>query len=284
MVYNGMLGKKEICEAMLGHTAAQLAVSRWLVNIGKRFGSVYIKLFGYPPTTASRLLARKVLRVLNKDGKGLLLDVGCSHGAFSFELARRSYSVTGIDVNRESVKVGQKIQGYLGLKNLIFHQMDILSNHFPEKQFDVIMTFETLEHIKEDSKVIREFHRMLKDEGRIIVSVPYAENVEEYREPAGACRAKNGVYVCIGEGGSHFRNGYNVDRMRGLLEKNGFTIARWEYLCLPRWLGSSILSFPFKFPLALLFTHFSRNRLKLVVIAQKVVSHPASADESGRFC
>src|SRR5512136_965871 len=190
MVYNGMLGRREICEAMLGHPAAQVGISKWLGEIGKRFGSVYIKLFGYPPTTASRLLARKVLRVLNKDGKGLLLDVGCSHGAFSFEMARRGYSVVGIDVNRESVEVGRKIQAFLGLTNVVFHHMDILSNHFPEKQFDVIMMFETLEHIKDDSKVICEFGRMLKDEGVIIVSVPYAENVEEYREPVGACRAK----------------------------------------------------------------------------------------------
>jgi hypothetical protein len=67
--------------------------------------------------------------------------------------------------------------------------------------------------------------------------------------------------------------------MRGLLEKNGFMMAQWEYLCLPRWLESSVLSFPFKFPLSLLFTHFSRNRLKLVVIAKKFNS--ASFDKSG---
>ena len=94
---------------------------------------------------------------------------------------------------------------------------------------------------------------------------------------------KNGTYVCIGEGGSHYRNGYNLDRMRTLLEKSGFTMVEWEYLCFPGWLESSVLSFPFKFPLSLLFTHFSRNRLKLIVIAKKITSHPAPVDKSGRF-
>jgi len=271
MVYNGMLGSREICEAILGHTAAQVGISKWLGDIGKRFGSVYIKLFGYPPTTASRLLARKVLRVLTKDRKGVLLDVGCSHGAFIFELAKRGYSVVGVDINRESVEVGQKIQRHLGLKNVFFHHMDILSNHFPEKEFDVIMTFETLEHIKEDSKVISEFNRLLKDEGIIIISVPYAENVKEYLEPVGACRAKNGTYVCIGEGGSHYRNGYNLKKMKSILESNGFVITDWEYLCLPRFLEPSILSFRVKYPLSLLFANASRNRVKLKVTAQKAV-------------
>lgn len=271
MVYNGILGRREICEAMLEHPAAKVGISKWLGDMGKRFGFIYIRLFGYPPTTVSRILARKVLRVLGKNGKGSVLDVGCSHGAFCFELAKRGFSVVGIDVNRESIAVGQKIQGSLGLKGLVFHHMDILSNHFSKKEFDVIMMFETLEHIKEDSKVIREFNRILKDEGMLIVSVPYAENVEEYHEPVGACRARSGACVCIGDGGSHYRNGYNLKTMKSVLENNGFIIRDWEYLCLPRFLESSIFSFPVKYPLSLIFANLSRNRLKLKVIAQKAI-------------
>ena len=271
MVYNRMLGKREICEALLGHPAAKVGISKWLGDIGKRFGFIYIKLFGYPPTIVSRILAGKVLKDLSKHGKGCVLDVGCSHGAFGFELARRGYSVVGIDINRESVEVGQKIQKLLGLQNISFYHMDILSNQFPEKQFDVIMMFETLEHIKEDSKVVGEFKRLLRDEGILIVSVPYAEHVEEYPEPVGACRTRDGTFVCIGEGGSHYRNGYNLKKMKSVLERNGFVIADWEYLCLPSFLEPSIVSFPVKYPLSLLFTNFSRNRVKLKVTAKKAL-------------
>ena len=272
MVYNSILGKREICEAMLGHTAAQLGLSSKLRNIGKKYGFIYIKLFGYPPVSANRILARKTLRFLNKIEKGLLLDVGCSHGAYSFELARLGYTVVGIDVNEESVQVAQKIQKYLELSNVTFHCMDILSNNFSEKKFDVIIIFETLEHIKEDSRVIQEFNRILKDNGIIIISVPYAKDVEEYDKPVGACRARKGVYVCIGEGESHYRNGYDLNRMKSVLENNGFVIVSWQHLCLPRLLESSILSFPLKYPLSLILTHFSMNRIKLKVIAKKVPS------------
>ncbi|HYA90789.1 MAG TPA: methyltransferase domain-containing protein [Thermodesulfobacteriota bacterium] len=284
MVYNRMLGKKEICEAMLGHTAVQFGLSSLLRNMGKKYGPIYIKLFGYPFSTGNRILARKTLKILKGDKKGLLLDVGCSHGAFDFELARRGYKVVGVDINKESIGVGDKIRDSLRVKNLTFHNMDILSNDFPEKKIDVIIMFEALEHIKEDDRVIREFRRILKDDGTVILSVPYAETVDEYDEPLGACMTKEGGCVCVGEGGSHYRNGYNLDRMKTLLERNGFTIVKWEYLCFPRWLESSLLSFPFKFPLSLLFTHFSQNRLKLAVIAKKVASHRASVDkESGHF-
>ncbi len=281
MVYNGILGRREICESMLRHTAAQVGMSSFLRNMGEKYGFLYIKLFGYPFSTASRILARKTLKILNGHRKGCILDVGCSHGAFDFEMARRGYTVVGIDINKESIDVGDRIKQSLRGKNIRFHHMDILSNDFPDKKFDVIIMFEALEHVKEDGRVMEEFHRVLKDDGTVILSVPYAERVDEYEEPVGACPTKEGGHVCIGEGGSHYRNGYNLDRMRGLLEENGFTTARWEYLCFPRWLESSVLSFPFKFPLSLLLTHFSRNRLKLVVIARKFTSDLTPFDKSG---
>jgi len=283
MVYNGFLGKKEVCEAMLAHTAAQLGLSRFWRNVGAKCGPLYIRLFGYPFSTASRILAQKTLKSFKGNTKGLLLDVGCSHGAFDFELAKRGFTVVGIDINEESIGVGNKIKNALKFKNVAFYHMDIVSNNFPDKEFNAIIMFETLEHIKEDGRVMEELRRILKDDGTVILSVPYAERVIEYNEPVGACRAKDGGCICIGEGGSHYRSGYNLDRMRELLEESGFAIARWEYLCYPGWLESSILSFPFKFPLSLLFTRFSRNRLKLVVVAKKLTPPYFSVEKSSRF-
>jgi SAM-dependent methyltransferase len=283
MVYNSFLARKKICEAMLGHTATQLALSSFWRNMGEKYGWLYIKVFGYPFSTVRRILAKKTAKLLDGDRTEVLLDVGCSHGAFDFELARRGYTVVGVDINAESIDVGNKIKNVLGIKNISFHHMDVCSNTFSAKTFDVITMFDALEHIKEDNRVIQVFYRVLKDDGTVILSVPYAERVDEYNEPAGACRTKDGGFVCIGEGGSHYRNGYNLDRMQGLLEENGFAMVKWEYLCCPRWLESSILSFPFKFPLSLLFTHFSRNRIELVVIAEKVSSSHPSVDKSNRF-
>jgi len=147
--------------------------------------------------------------------------------------------------------------------------MDILGNSFDAKKFDVILMFETLEHIKEDSRVLQELHRILKDKGTIILSVPYSEHVREYKNPIGACKARGGALVCIGDGGSHYRDGYNLEQIGKLLKENRFRMVRREYLCFPKWLEGSVLSFPFKFPFSLLWARFSRNRIKSMVIAQK---------------
>jgi 2-polyprenyl-3-methyl-5-hydroxy-6-metoxy-1,4-benzoquinol methylase len=126
---------------MLEHTTAQVGLSTLLRTIGKKFEFLYIRLFGYPFAPLSRILARKTLKILDRGKRGLLLDVGCSHGAFDFELARRGYTVVGVDINRESISVRNKIKDALGFKNMTFRHMDILSNDFHEKQFDVIMMF-----------------------------------------------------------------------------------------------------------------------------------------------
>jgi 2-polyprenyl-3-methyl-5-hydroxy-6-metoxy-1,4-benzoquinol methylase len=282
-VYNSFLGKQKICEAMLEHTAARVGLSSAWRNIGKKFGFLYIRLFGYPFAPLSRILARKTLKMFDKSNKGLLLDVGCSHGAFDFELARRGYTVVAVDINRESISVGNKIKNALGYKNITFRHMDILSNDFHKKQFDVIIMFEALEHIKDDASVIREFHRILKDEGLLLLAVPYAEDIQEYEEPVGVCKAREGGYVCVGEGSGHYRNGYNLDSMRTLLKKNGFTILSWQYLCLSMWPEASIFSFPFKFPLSIILTHFSKNRLELKVMAQKNIIKPVSIEKGKRL-
>ena len=140
---------------------------------------------------------------MDKDNKGLLLDVGCSHGAFDFEFARRAYMVIGVDINKENISAGDKIKDFWRLRNITFFHMDILFN----------------------------------------ISVPYVEHIIEYEKLVGAFRMREGTDVCVGEGGSLYRNGYNLERMRTLLKRNEFVIMSWEYLRLPPWLEAFIITF-----------------------------------------
>lgn len=254
---------------MLLHPAVRYGLSPTLVKIGKALGFLYIRLFGYPFDIPSRILARKMLKVLKGNPQGLVLDVGCSHGAFDFELARRGYKVIGIDLNQDSLAVGNKIKEVLGIENVTFYQMNILNGTFQNERFDAILMFETLEHIQKDSEAIQEIYRLLKKGGCFLLSVPYADKSQEYDKPIGACLGRNGSCHSIGEGGSHYRNGYRLEQLHELLGKVGFRVTQGEYICLPSWLHASVFTFPIKFPLALIGKSFSRNRVKAFVLAKK---------------
>ena len=269
---NTFLGKKEICELMLRHKAAQFIIPPKRRRLASKIGPTLIRICGYPLEPVSRIRARMIIRYLSSLERGLLLDVGCSFGVYSFELAKKGYDVIGIDTNKESINLASKIKRYVDFKNVFFHCQNILSNDFFAKKFDVISMIEVLEHIKEDRKVIQEFNRILKDDGIIIISVPYAQEVEEYVEPIGACRTLKGDTVCIGDGGGHYRNGYNLRSLTLLLENNGFAVMHQSYTCIPKAFQKSMVWFPLVYPLSLLFARFSRNCLKLSVIARKVKS------------
>ena len=269
---NTFLGKKEICELMLRHKAAQFIIPPKRRRFASKICPTLIRICGFPLEPVSRIRAKRIIRYLSSLGRGLLLDVGCTFGVYSFELARRGYDVIGIDTNEESIALGSKIKNILGIKKALFLHQDILNNDFSGGKFDVIIMIEVLEHIKEDVKAIQRLNRILKDDGIIVISVPYAEKMEEYIEPIGACQTIRGDTVSIGEGGGHYRNGYNLQSLISLLENNKFLVIDHTYTKIQKMFQKSMVWFPLVYPLSLLLARFSRNRLKLTVIARKVKS------------
>jgi ubiquinone/menaquinone biosynthesis C-methylase UbiE len=51
-------------------------------------------------------------------------------------------------------------------------RMDITDIHYPDESFDVIYSAHVLEHVPDDRKAMREFHRVLRQDGWAILLVP----------------------------------------------------------------------------------------------------------------
>jgi SAM-dependent methyltransferase len=62
-------------------------------------------------------------------------------------------------------------------------EMDITSIQYPGKSFDVIYCSHVLEHVQNDLEAMREFHRVLKDDGFAILLVPI-EAETTYEDPS----------------------------------------------------------------------------------------------------
>lgn len=61
-----------------------------------------------PMKNATRIEAREILRQIKVPKKGKILDLACGTGRHSVELARRSFSVVGLDYSREFLKRARK--------------------------------------------------------------------------------------------------------------------------------------------------------------------------------
>lgn len=101
-----------------------------------------------------------------------VLDVACGVGYGSKMLSEVAYYVAAVDISQEAVDYAK--EHYTGL-NIDHFVADACKLPFEDQEFDVIISFETIEHVENYNKFISEVHRVLKHHGCFICSTPNAK-------------------------------------------------------------------------------------------------------------
>lgn len=98
---------------------------------------------------------------------GSLLEIGCGEGRGVELLAPKVKSYTAVD------KIGEVVEN-LSAKypKSNFIQANIPPLPFEDNSFDTIISFQVIEHIKDDSTYLEEINRILKPGGKAYVSTP----------------------------------------------------------------------------------------------------------------
>ncbi|MEC0093645.1 methyltransferase domain-containing protein [Paenibacillus macquariensis] len=100
----------------------------------------------------------------------LVLDAACGAGYGSKMLQKAGASfVIGVDVDEESL---ENARGVYAADNISFRYGDVNGLSLEDKSVDVVVSFETIEHIDKGSEWIKESARVLKDDGIFLVSTP----------------------------------------------------------------------------------------------------------------
>lgn len=109
-----------------------------------------------------------------------ILDVGCNRGHDIFRMKRRfsnhNISFFGIDISPLDIEYANKVVVKNGIKNCRFIVGDAEHTNFDDGSFDIVICSEVLEHIPQPERVLREIHRILKNQGIAIITTPNAEN------------------------------------------------------------------------------------------------------------
>lgn len=107
----------------------------------------------------------------------IVLDIACGSGYGTNFLADHAKEITGIDIAEESVVYAQKNFPH---ERITFKQGSIANIPLPDKSIDVIISFETIEHVDEQiqTQAMQEFKRVLKDNGILIISTPNVNSPE----------------------------------------------------------------------------------------------------------
>lgn len=106
-----------------------------------------------------------------------VLDVASGEGYGSALLSRTAADVSGVDISNEAVAHAKR--AYSTQQNLKFFEASCTTLPFAQHSFDVVVSFETIEHITEHDAFLDEIKRVLTVDGLLIISSP---NKAEYSD------------------------------------------------------------------------------------------------------
>lgn len=114
---------------------------------------------------ARRDIIKRILKKYPKDSK--VLELGCSGGILIKELNEGGFTnVYGLDISKEAIGTARE----RGVKNV--KVADAVKTGYKDKEFDIIIASDILEHIEDENKAVKEWKRLLKPNGTLIVFVP----------------------------------------------------------------------------------------------------------------
>jgi SAM-dependent methyltransferase len=112
-----------------------------------------------------------------------VLDIASGEGYGAAYLAIVARSVVGVDIDAESVR--HAAARYTAM-NLSFRTGSCTRIPLPSESIDLVVSFETIEHIEEHEQFMRELVRVLRPHGRLLISSPnklvYSDKAQ-YRNP-----------------------------------------------------------------------------------------------------
>ena len=106
--------------------------------------------------------------LLSLEGK-TVLDIACGTGYGTALLAQKAQHVYGVDISQEAVDYARK---YHQCDNTTFLAGNCSAIPMDDASADIVVSFETIEHIENHASFLSEIKRVLRPYGTLIISSP----------------------------------------------------------------------------------------------------------------
>lgn len=103
-----------------------------------------------------------------------ILDVGCGIGYFLEEAKNRGWEVYGTEFTNDAVEICKS-------KGIKISEGILDINNYSEGSFDIITSFEVIEHINNPVEEIKKFKYLLRDKGMVYLTTPNFNSLLRYK-------------------------------------------------------------------------------------------------------
>jgi len=160
------------------------------------------------------LLKDEVSKVVKITGRssGKVLDIGCGTGDRLDVFKSRGFETFGVETSDSA----NYAKDHLKL-NVI--KGDLFSANWPDRFFDIVTLYNVLEHIHNPIQVCNEIHRILKEDGFLVIQVPNKDSFQckLFSKRWAAFDVPRDLYY------------FGLETLRSLLKKAGFNLVTVDY-------------------------------------------------------
>ena len=153
----------------------------------------------------NRIITDQLKKITKAKKRVKILNIGCGTGG-TIPLLKKFGKVTNVDNSPEVAKYLKRN----GIKDVVL--VDSLKLPFQDNEFDIVVGFDVLEHIKQEDTALKEWRRVIKPDGHLFLTVP----------------AYQWLWSEHDIGLHHFRR-YTTKRLKQRVTKNGFQPKKVSY-------------------------------------------------------
>ena len=154
-----------------------------------------------------KIILNFVKQIIGDINRPRIVDIGCGAGATLKQLENLG-AATGVDISSSAVRYCR----HRGCRRVCLVEEEMLP--FGDNKISLIISLDVLEHIDHEYQHLREYHRILKDDGKLLLTVPALPWLWSSHDRA-----------------NHHRRRYTRAHLKSLLEIEGWRIERLTYFC-----------------------------------------------------
>jgi 2-polyprenyl-3-methyl-5-hydroxy-6-metoxy-1,4-benzoquinol methylase len=189
-------------------------------SLGKFFsGPLFVRRTLYFLIDLLLLRTWHVKKALRKMAKQIpenseILDAGSGLGQYAWRMSQmnRNWIIKGVDIDNVQVEDCNNFFSRAGKGERVKFSTADLTTFMESGKYNLILSVDVMEHIKDDEQVFHNFYHSLKPGGRLLLSTPSDRGGSDVHE--------HGDESYIDE---HVRNGYGSDEIKQKLTKAGFS-------------------------------------------------------------